>query len=52
MAFADRVGDRLSPERRDFYRRLINAGPRLNVRCHSHRDMTIVQTSPELRTSG
>ena len=40
---ADRVGDRLSPERHDFYRRVIDAGPRLNVRCHSHRDMTIVQ---------
>jgi hypothetical protein len=41
--FADRVGDRLSPERLDFYRRLIDAGPRLNVRYHLHRDMTIVQ---------
>jgi hypothetical protein len=41
--FADRVGDRLSPERRDFYQRLIDAGPRLNLRYHSHRDMTIVQ---------
>jgi hypothetical protein len=42
-SFADRVGDRLSAERRDFYQRLIDAGPRLNARCHSHRDMTIIQ---------
>jgi len=41
--FADRVGDRLSPERCDFYQRLVDAGPRLNLRYHSHRDMTIVQ---------
>lgn len=41
--FAERLGDRLSPERRDFYQRLIDAGPRLNVRRHSHRDMTIIQ---------
>lgn len=41
--FADRVGDRLSPERRDFYQLLIDAGPRLNRRYHLHRDMTIVQ---------
>jgi hypothetical protein len=40
---ADPVGDHLSPERRDFYQRLIDAGPRLDVRYHSHRDMTIVQ---------
>lgn len=42
-SFADRVGDRLSPERRALYLRLIDAGPRLNKRYHSHRDMTIVQ---------
>jgi hypothetical protein len=42
-SFADRVGDRLSPERREFYQRLIDAGPRLNARCHSHRDMTLIQ---------
>jgi hypothetical protein len=41
--FADRVGDRLSAERRDLYRRLIDAGPRLNRRYHAHRNMTIVQ---------
>jgi Ecdysteroid kinase-like family len=41
--FADRVGDRLSPQRRDFYQQLIDAGPRLNKRYHSHHDMTIVQ---------
>jgi Ecdysteroid kinase-like family len=48
-SFADLVGDRLSPERRDFYQRLIDAGPRLNVRCHSHRDMTIVKGDAHVR---
>jgi hypothetical protein len=43
VQFAERLGDRLSPERRDLYQRLIDAGPRLNRRYHSHRDMTIVQ---------
>jgi len=33
----------LSPERRDFYQRLIDAGPRLNLRYQLHRNMTIVQ---------
>jgi hypothetical protein len=42
-SFADRVGDRLSPERRDLYRRLIDAGPRLTLRYHSHRNLTIIQ---------
>jgi Ecdysteroid kinase-like family len=42
-SFADRLGDRLSTERRDLYQRLIDAGHRLNARCHSHRHMTIVQ---------
>jgi hypothetical protein len=41
--FADRVGDRLPPERRDLFERLIDAGPRLNKRYHSHRNATIVQ---------
>jgi Ecdysteroid kinase-like family len=41
--FADRVGDRLSTERRDLYQRLIDSGRRLNMRYHSHRNMTIVQ---------
>jgi hypothetical protein len=40
--FAERLGDRLSPERGDFYRRLLDAGPHLNRRYHSHRHMTIV----------
>jgi hypothetical protein len=30
--FAERLGDRLSPERGDFYRRLLDAGPNLNRR--------------------
>src|SRR5262245_40037430 len=41
--FADRVGDRLSAERRDLYHRLIDAGHRLNQRYHAHHNMTIVQ---------
>jgi hypothetical protein len=41
--FADRVGDRLAPERRDIYQRLIDAAPHLNTRYHVHRNMTIVQ---------
>jgi Ecdysteroid kinase-like family len=41
--FADRVGDRLSPARRDLYQRLIDAGRHLNTRYHSHRNMTLVQ---------
>ncbi|HEY2538137.1 MAG TPA: phosphotransferase [Stellaceae bacterium] len=40
--FADLIGERLSPERRDFYRRLIDAGPRLTRRYHSHRNVTVV----------
>src|SRR5262249_15117216 len=40
--FADRMGDGLPPERRRLYERLIDAGPRLNRRYHSHRDLTIV----------
>ncbi len=40
--FADRLGDRLPVERRDLFRRLIDAGRRLSVRYHSHRHMTIV----------
>jgi hypothetical protein len=41
--FFDRVGDLLPSHRRDLYRQLIDRGPELNKRCHSHRDMTIVQ---------
>jgi thiamine kinase-like enzyme len=40
--FSDRLGDRLSRERRDLYEQLIAAGPRLNERTLSHRHMTIV----------
>jgi hypothetical protein len=42
-SFADLVGDRLSDERRNLYQQLIDAGPRLNQRVHSHRNMTIIQ---------
>jgi thiamine kinase-like enzyme len=41
-AFTGRVGDRLSAERRDLYRRLIDAVPRLTARYHSHRDVTLI----------
>jgi len=40
--FAGRVGDRLPSERRNLYEQLIDAGPRLNKRYHSHRNLTIV----------
>ena len=42
-AFAERLGDRLAPERRDLYVRLIDQGHRLNARHHAHRNLTIVQ---------
>src|SRR5262245_61145046 len=38
--FADRLGDRLSAERRRIYERLIAAAPRLTQRYRSHRNMT------------
>ena len=41
--FVEREGDRLSEERRDLYRRLIDNVRQLNRRYHSHRNMTIVQ---------
>jgi hypothetical protein len=41
-SFADRLGDRLSPERRGLYERLLAAAPRLIARYRSHRDLTIV----------
>lgn len=40
--FADALGDRLSPERRAFYDRLIDQMVPLSARYHSHRHMTIV----------
>jgi hypothetical protein len=40
--FVERMGDRLSPERRKTYERLIAEGPRLNARYHTHRNMTIL----------
>jgi len=40
--FADRLGDRMSPERRETYEQLIAAGPRLNARYRTHRNMTIL----------
>jgi aminoglycoside phosphotransferase (APT) family kinase protein len=41
-AFADRLGDLLSDERRDFYRRLVDKAPGLFARHHTHRNVTIV----------
>jgi hypothetical protein len=41
--FFDRVGDLVPSRRRDLYRELIDRGPELNKRYHSHRNMTIVQ---------
>jgi hypothetical protein len=40
--FSERVGDRLPPERRKLFERLIDAGPRLSQRYHSHRNLTIL----------
>jgi hypothetical protein len=41
-AFADRLGDRLSAERKQVYERLIAAAPRLLDRYRSHRNLTLV----------
>jgi hypothetical protein len=40
--FADRLGDRLPPERRAVYEQLIAGWQHLSARYHSHRDMTIL----------
>ena len=40
--FADRLGDRLSPERRNLYEGFLDAAPRLLTRYHSHRNLSIV----------
>mgnify|MGYP003694226113 CR=1 FL=1 len=40
--FTDRMGDRLTRERRDLFERLLDAAPRLLARYHSHRNVTIV----------
>jgi hypothetical protein len=42
-ALADRLGDILPPERRDLYRRFLDAVPRLFGRYHTHRNVTIMQ---------
>jgi len=41
-SLVDRLGDRLNPEHKDVYERLLVAGPRLLARYHSHRNLTIV----------
>jgi thiamine kinase-like enzyme len=41
-SFSDRLGDRLSPERRALYDQFIDATPRLLGRYHSHRNMSLV----------
>jgi Ecdysteroid kinase-like family len=40
--FADRLGDRLSAERRKLYERLIAAASRLSARYRSHRNLTLI----------
>ena len=40
--FANRLGDRLSVDRRRIYERLIEAAPDLLARYRSHRDLTII----------
>ena len=41
-AFAERVGDRMSRDRYDLYRRVLDAAPRLFARYHSHRNVTLI----------
>ena len=41
-AFADRLGDRLSPDRLALYERLLDAAPRLLGRYRTHRGLTLV----------
>ena len=41
-SFIDRLGDRLSRDRRDLYERFLDAAPRLVARYHSHRNVSIV----------
>ena len=41
-SFADRLGDRLSRERRELYERYLEAAPRLRTRLRSRRNLTIV----------
>ena len=40
--FVDRLGDRLSHERRTLYERLLDAAPRLLQRYHTHRNVTLI----------
>jgi Ecdysteroid kinase-like family len=40
--FSDRIGDRLPRERRELFERVLDAGPRLVARYHSHRNITVV----------
>jgi hypothetical protein len=42
-ALADRLGDDLSAERRNLYRRFLDSIPRLYARYQTHRNVTIVQ---------
>jgi hypothetical protein len=41
-AFADRLGDRLSAERRALYEKFLAAAPRLTARYYSHRHLAVV----------
>jgi len=40
--FAERLGDALTPERRELYERLVAAAQRLNERYHSRRHLTVI----------
>jgi hypothetical protein len=42
QAFSDRLGDRLSGERRDLYERFLDAAPRLLARYYAHRNLSVV----------
>ena len=46
--FADRLGDRLSRDRRDLYERFLGAAPGLLARYHSHRNLTVVHGDAHL----
>ena len=41
-SFVDRLGDRLSRERRDLYERYLEAVPRLRARLRSQRNLTVI----------
>jgi thiamine kinase-like enzyme len=42
--FTDRFGELMPPERRDLYERLLDRAPRLLLRYHSHRNLTLIHS--------